>query len=74
MPDELLRSKIGNEIRRLRLAAKKTQEDLADESGMHTNYISLAERGKTSVTVGAMSRITRALDVSLVQFFTSINE
>ena len=74
MANELLRKKIGDEIRRLRLAARKTQEDLADESALHTNYVSLAERAKVSVTVDAIERITKALGVSLVQFFSAIED
>ncbi|MDR3708128.1 MAG: helix-turn-helix transcriptional regulator [Capsulimonadaceae bacterium] len=74
MPDEILRSKIAAEVKRLRDLADKTQEDLADESGLHTNYISLAERAKTSVTVDALKRIAKALGVSLAQFFESIDE
>jgi transcriptional regulator with XRE-family HTH domain len=42
---------------------------LADHAELTTVYISELERGKKSVTVGALARIAQALDVKLEEFF-----
>ncbi len=65
---------IGSEIRRLRLNARMTQEDLADEAGMTTNYVSLVELGQTNITVTAATRITRALSVKLSEILAVVGE
>ena len=65
---------IGVEIRRLRLSAGMTQEDLADEAAMTTNYVSLVELGQTNVTVAAAIRITRALSAKLSEILAAVGE
>jgi len=67
-------NRLGAEIRRLRVAAGKTQEDLADEARMTTNYVSLVERGETNVTLAAATRITRALGVKLSEVLEKVGE
>lgn len=65
---------LGVEIRRLRLSAGMTQEDLADEAAMTTNYVSLVELGQTNVTVAAATRITRALKARLPEILAAVGE
>ena len=65
---------IGSEIRRLRLSAGMTQEDLADEAAMTTNYVSLVELGQTNITVTAATRITRALNARLSEILALVGE
>jgi len=65
---------VGAEIRRLRLNAGMTQEDLADEAAMTTNYVSLVELGNTNVTVTAATRIARALRVKLSEILVTVGE
>ena len=74
MDDEqkALAVRLGAELRRLRLAAGKTQEDLADEAAMTTNYVSLVERGETNVTLAAATRITQALGVKLSEVLATV--
>ena len=76
MDDEqkALAKRVGAEIRRLRVAAGKTQEDLADEARMTTNYVSLVERGETNVTLAAATRIVRALGVRLSGVLATVGE
>jgi transcriptional regulator with XRE-family HTH domain len=61
--------KIGRRIRLLRTSKGLTQPMLADHAELTTVYISELERGKKSVTVGALARIAQALDVKLEEFF-----
>ena len=76
MDDEqkALAKRVGAEIGRLRVAAGKTQEDLADEARMTTNYVSLVERGETNVTLAAVTRIVRALSVKLSEVLGTVGE
>ena len=63
-----LKKKAGELVRRLRRAKQWTQEDLADASGYHTNYIGLIERAERQMTLGAAARIAAALDTKLAEF------
>lgn len=51
----------GAALRRLRLAAGLTQEQLGLESGVQRNFISLIETGHNQPTIGTVSKLARAL-------------
>ena len=51
----------GAALRRVRLAAGLTQEQLALESGVQRNFISLIETGQNRPTIGTIARLARAL-------------
>lgn len=54
---------VGQELRKARLAAGLTQEQLAFECRLHKNYISLLEREKKSPTLKSLFKICKALGV-----------
>ena len=54
---------IGLKIRKLRLALKLSQEDLAERSGTHRNYVGGVERGERNVALLNIIQIARALGV-----------
>ncbi len=56
--------KIGCRIREYRLAAKLTQEQLAEKTGVSVNHISRLERGVNSPHFEVIIKIAKALDVS----------
>lgn len=72
--DEELKEKIGLLVRRLRLDRDWSQEDLADETGLHTNHIGFVERGEKMPTVGALRRIAQALGMKASEFLANIGE
>jgi transcriptional regulator with XRE-family HTH domain len=42
-----------------------SQQDLADGSGLDRAYISSVENGKQNVTIGAVFKLSDALDIAL---------
>lgn len=54
---------LGVNVRKLRLAADLTQEQLAAEAGMERSYVSDLERGTRNPSVAALGRIAEALQV-----------
>ncbi len=66
--------RLGAEFKRLRLERGMTQEDLADESGITTTYISLVELGKTNVTLAKAMQISQVLGVRLSEVLASVEE
>ena len=55
------KAELGRRVKRERLARGMTLKQVADASGMSPTHISEIERGRTSPTVGALLRISRAL-------------
>lgn len=51
----------GAALRRVRLAAGLTQEQLALEAGVQRNFISLIELGQNQPTIGTIAKLARAL-------------
>jgi transcriptional regulator with XRE-family HTH domain len=54
---------LGEELRKARLEAGLTQEDLAFRARVSRNYVSLLELGAKSPTVETLDRICRAMGV-----------
>ncbi len=51
-------------LKRLRLRAGFSQEDLAERAGLHRTYVGSAERGERNVSLKAVERLAHALGVS----------
>lgn len=54
---------LGAELRKARIAAGMTQEELAFKAEISRNYVSLLELGEKSPTVQLLLRICKALGV-----------
>jgi transcriptional regulator with XRE-family HTH domain len=59
---------MGARVRVARLSAGLSQEELAERSGLHRNYIGGIERGERNVGVLALVELGRALNVSPATF------
>ena len=56
---------LGDELRKTRVAAGLTQEELAFKADVSRNYVSLLELGQKSPTVETLDRICRALGIKM---------
>ena len=63
-------NRFGNAVRKARIAAGLTQEDLADRSGLDRSYIGGVERGERNPTLSVIERIAESLGVSLAELFS----
>lgn len=60
---------VGNNIKKFRLKAGITQEDLALRSGLSQGYINQLEHGKRNYTQKSLELIAIALSVPVIEFF-----
>ncbi len=66
--------KIGQKIKRLRLANDLTQDELAIRSDLTRGFISLVERDRTSISIEALASILDVLGTTLSEFFRRLEE
>ena len=64
-----VRQILARNLRRLRLARKMTQEQLANAAGLRQALISELEAGKLDVRIETLSRLATALDSSMAELF-----
>jgi transcriptional regulator with XRE-family HTH domain len=60
-----VRQRFGDRIKRLRIEADLTQEDLAERSGMGRVFISQIENGHKDVCLGTMDAFAGSFKLSL---------
>lgn len=66
---EDVRRMVGDNVRKLRLAAELSQAELADRMGVDRAYVSGLEQGQRNPTVISLWHVAKALDVPLRLFF-----
>jgi DNA-binding XRE family transcriptional regulator len=62
----------GTAVRKARLMAGLTQEDLAEKAGLHSTYISLLERGQRNPSLLVIERIAGALHLSMSELIAKV--
>lgn len=60
---------VGQNVRRLRLAAKISQAALAERMGVDRAYVSSLEQGTRNPTVVTLWHMAKALGVTMASFF-----
>jgi transcriptional regulator with XRE-family HTH domain len=60
-----IRARVGKSVQRLRQAKGWSQEELAEQAGMHRTYISGIERGIRNATLTVLERLAIALGVRI---------
>jgi transcriptional regulator with XRE-family HTH domain len=61
--------RFGKAIRRRRRELDLSQEELAEKSGLHRNYISGIENGKRNPSLKNIVKLAVALDISVSDLF-----
>ncbi|RQR27062.1 XRE family transcriptional regulator [Burkholderia sp. Bp9143] len=61
--DLWLRRRLAENVRRMRMAKKLSQERLSELCGFHRTYVSQVERSVTNISVDNLQRIAEALEV-----------
>lgn len=61
--------RLGERIRRLRKERNLSQDQLAELSGLHTNYVGQVERGEKNLTIETLKKVVDGLGVSLEELF-----
>lgn len=63
----------GEAVRRLRTARGLTQEKLAQEANLTTNYVSDIERGQTMVSLNTILKLSFGLDCTPADLLSEFN-
>ena len=66
---EDVRRMVGDNVKRLRLAAELSQAELANRMGVDRAYVSGLEQGQRNPTVISLWHVAQALEVSIRDFF-----
>jgi transcriptional regulator with XRE-family HTH domain len=67
MDTQPLSAILGQVVRKRRIAAKLSQEELAHQARLHRTYISLLERGHRNPSVDTLGSIAAALGLTASQ-------
>ncbi len=59
-------------VRRLRKQLNLSQEELAERSGLHRNFVGLIERCERSPTVETLFKLSRGLDTTPTKLIAAI--
>jgi transcriptional regulator with XRE-family HTH domain len=63
--------RIGAQLRAVRLAARKSMAEVADQAGLTKGFLSKLERDLASVSVASLMRLCEALDISVGSLFSA---
>jgi len=69
MTDPKFLASLGTRIKELRLSRDMTQNELSIQCNFEKASMSRIESGKTNITVLTLRRISKALDIEIVEFF-----
>ena len=64
-----MEKELGERIRKLRKERGLTLEELSSLCGLTPGYLSKIENGKTSLPIATLSKIAKALNVEIMDFF-----
>lgn len=69
---QTMRKKFGKRIRELRLEKGWSQEQFADEVGVHRTYIGAVERGEQNIALDNIERVAKRLGISVEELFRGL--
>lgn len=59
----------GHRVQVIRKACNLSQEELAEQAGVHRTYIGMIERAEKNITLRNIEKIARALKVEIKDLF-----
>lgn len=65
----MIKEAVGNRIKELRIQLGLSQEEFAYKCELDRTYISSLEHGKRNISLMNLEKISRALGVTLSEFF-----
>lgn len=68
----MIKQKVGNRIKELRIAAGLSQEKLALAAGLDRTYIASVEHGKRNISIVNLEKIVTALNCTFSEFFCDL--
>lgn len=60
-----VRRRLGRKVQELRKAKSWSQEEFAEQAGLHRTYVSAVERGVRNPTITVVEKLAHALGVTL---------
>lgn len=69
-PKITTRGRFAVNLRKARIGAGLSQEELGAKAGLHRNYIGSVERNEKNISIDAMERLAIALKVDLVDLLS----
>lgn len=64
----------GQNVRKFRIEQGLSQEQLADNAGLHRTYIGMVERAEKNITLCNIEKIANALSVNIVALLSTNNQ
>jgi transcriptional regulator with XRE-family HTH domain len=68
-----IKQRFGKAIRRRRRELDLSQEQLAEQAGLHRTYISNLERGELNPSLETIEKLANALNISIPALFINYN-
>lgn len=68
-PRDDVRTRLGANVRDLRVRRRMTQNDLSERSGLSMKFIGEVERGVSNPSIVSIAAIARALDADVADLF-----
>lgn len=62
----------GNKVKQYRIAQGLTQQELADKSGLHKNYIGMVERGERNPSLKNIETLALTFGISISELMESL--
>ena len=73
-PPQDIRVRFGNAIRKRRIELHLSQEDFAEQAGLHRTYISDLERGRRNISLENIEKLAKALRLSMSDLMKRVSD